>query len=136
MNGTLTVVASTRDWDEGVSDRYQSHQRSSVGFGGGAPTKITGKSTLNVPGLPKINNVLLGDGLLANLLSISQLCDSDLKVKFSHNAYIVFDDEGSCVMIRNRSSNNCYLLKPNAATTMVTCFLTKVEELMLWNKKT
>ncbi|GAA0173243.1 hypothetical protein LIER_26900 [Lithospermum erythrorhizon] len=53
-----------------------------VTFGGGEKGKIIGKRSLNVVGLPNLEDVLLVEGLIANLISISQLCDNGLKVVF------------------------------------------------------
>ena len=41
-----------------------------------------GRGTLNVDGFPQIENVLHVDGLKANLISISQICDLNLYVNF------------------------------------------------------
>lgn len=57
---------------------------------------------MNVQGLPKLNNMYRIDGLCANLISISQLCDDNLQVKFGKNRYNV------CVLGSARSSDNCY----------------------------
>ncbi|KAG9458411.1 hypothetical protein H6P81_002919 [Aristolochia fimbriata] len=46
-----------------------------VTFVDGAKGFVIGKGDLNVKGLPKLKNVLLVDGMKANLISISQLCD-------------------------------------------------------------
>lgn len=50
-------------------------QGGDVTFGNGLNGKILGIGTLNFEGLPKLKNVMLVDGLRANLLSISQICD-------------------------------------------------------------
>ncbi|CAA0813114.1 Unknown protein [Striga hermonthica] len=57
-----------------------------VTYGGGEHGNIIERGTLNVEGLPKLQNVLLVDGLKANLISISQLCDDNLHVKFDNTA--------------------------------------------------
>ena len=44
-------------------------------FGDGAKGTMIDKGLLKVPNMPKLENVLLMDGLRANLISISQLCD-------------------------------------------------------------
>ncbi|XP_073152721.1 uncharacterized protein [Henckelia pumila] len=65
--------------------KAQAHDKEKVTYGGGANGKIVGKGTLNVEGLPKIHNVLHVEGLNDNIISISQLCDDDLYVKFDKN---------------------------------------------------
>ncbi|TYK05805.1 Peptidase aspartic, catalytic [Cucumis melo var. makuwa] len=53
----------------------------SVVFGDEGKGKIIGKGTINHPGLPFLLDVRLVQGLAANLISISQLCDQDYQVK-------------------------------------------------------
>ena len=50
-----------------------------VGFGGN-PREIIGSGTVGNGNLPSISNVLLVDGLMHNLLSISQLSDNDYDI--------------------------------------------------------
>ncbi|XP_073270460.1 uncharacterized protein [Primulina huaijiensis] len=69
-----------------------------VTYGGGAKGKIVGKGTLNVEGLPKLHNVLHVEGLNSNLISISQLCDNNLLVKFDKHKCEVFDEANICIM--------------------------------------
>ena len=61
---------------------FVSQKTGTVTYGGGYQSKILGKGTLCLEGYPKLKNVLLVKGLTANLVSISHLCDDDLKVKF------------------------------------------------------
>ncbi|KAG9458352.1 hypothetical protein H6P81_002860 [Aristolochia fimbriata] len=69
-----------------------------VTFGDGGKGTITGKGTLNVDGLPRLQNVLLVQGLKANLISISQLCDENLQVHFTSDKCLVADHESNLVM--------------------------------------
>ena len=53
-------------------------------------------------------------GLKTNLISISQLCDQNLLVKFIKNTCEVFNDFEECVMEGAISFDNCYkLLQPH-----------------------
>ncbi|KAG9449455.1 hypothetical protein H6P81_009420 [Aristolochia fimbriata] len=54
-----------------------------VTFGDGGKGSVIGICELNVKGLPNLKNVLLVNGLKANLISISQLCDQNLYVNFT-----------------------------------------------------
>ncbi|XP_073152566.1 uncharacterized protein [Henckelia pumila] len=101
-----------------------------VTYGGGAKERIVGKGTLNVEGFPKLHNVLHVEGLNANLISISQLCDDDLHVKFDKNTCEVFDNTNCCVITGTRSVDNCYQLGEELA-----CRHSKVDEFSLWHKK-
>ncbi|XP_019179845.1 PREDICTED: uncharacterized protein LOC109175043 [Ipomoea nil] len=69
-----------------------------VTFGDGVKGKITGIGTLNVTGLPRLKQVLLVEGLHANLISISQLCDQEWKVCFTKDSCNVTDYQKNCVM--------------------------------------
>ncbi|GAA0159281.1 hypothetical protein LIER_43475 [Lithospermum erythrorhizon] len=83
-----------------------------VTFGGGEKGKIVGKGALNVEGLPNLEEVLLVEGLTANLISISQLCDSGLKVAFDKNTCNVSNQNDDLIMQGSRSTDNCYLWTP------------------------
>ena len=65
----------------------------SLTFWDGAKESVVGSGSLNVPSLPKLRDVLLIDGLKANLISISQLCDQDLFVRFINDICIVLDQD-------------------------------------------
>ncbi|XP_019163199.1 PREDICTED: uncharacterized protein LOC109159553 [Ipomoea nil] len=69
-----------------------------VTFGDGVKGQVTGVGTLNVAGLPKLKKVLLVNGLHANLICISQLCDQNSNVSFTKDNCSVMDNEKHCVM--------------------------------------
>ena len=52
-----------------------------VTFGDGAKRRFLRLGSLNVPNLKKLRDVLFVDGLKANLIHISQLCDQYLFVR-------------------------------------------------------
>ena len=60
-------------------------------FGDNVKGSVLGLGSLNVLGLPKLRDVLFVGGLKANLISINQLCDQDLFVKFTKDKGIVID---------------------------------------------
>ena len=88
---------------------YQNMPDGHVSFGDGRKGRVLGKWTLLANGLPKLKNVLHVKGLKANLLSISQLCDQKLNVKFTEDSCKVLNRLGE-VLEGSRSSNNCYKL--------------------------
>ena len=51
-----------------------------VTFGDGSKGTVLGSDSFKVPSMPKLENVLLVDGLKVNLIIISQLCDDNLFV--------------------------------------------------------
>ncbi|XP_075475265.1 uncharacterized protein LOC142506014 [Primulina tabacum] len=101
-----------------------------VTYGGGAKGKIVGKGTLSVEGLPKLHNVLHVVGLNSNLISISQLCDDNLHVKFDKHTCEVFDETNMCIMTGTRSSDNYYQIGEG-----LSCKHAEVSELDLWHQK-
>ncbi|WP_314964163.1 hypothetical protein, partial [Bradyrhizobium cosmicum] len=54
-----------------------------VGFGGNQKGKIIGKGSIGHGNSPVINDVLLVEGLMHNLLSISQIADQGYDVIFN-----------------------------------------------------
>lgn len=101
-----------------------------VTFGDGQREKIIGKDTLNIPGLPHLDNVLLVQGLRANLISISQLCDQNQNFYFNKYQCSVLHNVNQIVMESTRSSDNCQILTYN-----VTCDMTNAEESKLWHQR-
>ena len=62
-----------------------------VTFGGLAKEKVLGKGNIIKPDLIKLQDVILAKGLLANLISINQLCDQGFHVSFSKDKCEVLD---------------------------------------------
>jgi hypothetical protein len=63
-------------------------------------------------GLPELDNVLMVEGLNVNLISISQLCDQDLRVNFTKSECLVTNGDNEVVMRGVRSRLNCYVWIP------------------------
>ena len=92
---TSLRVSSQEDWyfDSGCSRQMtgmknylvdlKAYATSYVTFGDGAKGRIRGIGKLMRTGSPSLDDVLLDEGLTANLISISQLCDQGLEVRFS-----------------------------------------------------
>lgn len=73
---------------------------------------------------------MLVDGLKANLISISQLCDDGLQVNFNKTECCVFDRDNIQILCGKRSCDNCYLL-----TVKANCLHVKIEETEIWHQK-
>ena len=71
--------------------------------------------------MPKLDNVLLVDGLKVNLISISQLCDDNLIIQFTKGSCLVTNNSNLCVIKGKRSPDNCYLLafSGTCSTTLI-----------------
>ncbi|KAA0055020.1 gag-pol polyprotein [Cucumis melo var. makuwa] len=102
----------------------------SVVFSDGEKGRIISKGTIDHPGLPYLLDVCLVQGLSANLISISQLCDQGYQVSFSKDRCNVVDSQNKVFLSGTRLSNNCYHwdLEVNL------CNLSKAEEAGLWHK--
>jgi hypothetical protein len=83
-----------------------------VVFGNQTRGKILGSGRLISPESPKLDNVLLVNGLTTNLISISQLCDQGMRVDFSKSACVVTDKKREVIMRGIKSKGNCYLWIP------------------------
>ena len=62
---------------------HESYNGGSVHFGDNNKAKVIGKGTIPTPGMSRLSNVYLVEGLKTNLLSVSQLCDSQHEVHLS-----------------------------------------------------
>jgi hypothetical protein len=144
---TSLRVSSRNDWyfDSGCSrhmtgvknylTNVKAYTTSYVTFGDGAKGQIKGIGSLIANGLPKLENVLLVEGLTANLISISQLCDQGMKVNFTKSECIVSTKDGESVMKGVRSKDNCYLWIPEESAQISSCLITREDEVKLWHQK-
>ena len=74
-----------------------------VTFRDGVSANVLVKGNLYVPSLHKLTNVWLVDCLKANLISISQLCDQNLFMRFTKNNCLDVDESENSVMEGVRS---------------------------------
>ena len=70
-----------------------------VTFGDGSKSVIRGIGTVDIPGLLVFEDVWYVDGLKANLLNISQICDNGLNVLFTKYECEILDEGGDCVCV-------------------------------------
>ncbi|KAA0037284.1 gag-pol polyprotein [Cucumis melo var. makuwa] len=103
----------------------------SIVFGDEGKGRIIGKGTINHPGLPYLLDVQLVQGLSANLISISQLCDQGYHVSFSKDRCNVIDSQNKVCLSGTRLSDNCY----HWDSKVNMCNLSKSEEASLWHKR-
>lgn len=82
---------------------------SCVTFGDRARGRIKGIGKLISSGFPYLDDVLLGEGLIANLINIKQLCDQGLKVNFNKSECIISNKNQEVLMKRSRSTDNSNL---------------------------
>ena len=101
-----------------------------VTFGDGGQGKIRAIGITSRPDVPKLSNVYFVEGLKANLISVSQLCDEGLEVIFNSKECRAVDARNNAVLRGIRSGNNCYLWRPSNV-----CFAAAESKLDLWHKK-
>ena len=135
-------AVTTDDWyfDSGCSRHmigersylcdYQNMPDGYVSFGDGKKGRVLGKGTLLANGLPKLKSVLYVKGLKANLLSMSQLYDQKLNVKFTKDNCKVLNRSGEVVLEGSQSSDNCYKLIHSHI-----CHTTSLDNIDLWHQK-
>ena len=70
-----------------------------VTFGDGSKFLIRGIGIVDILGLPVFEDVWYVDGLKANLLSISQICNNGLNVLFTKYECEILDEGGDCVCV-------------------------------------
>ena len=87
-----------------------------VTFGDGSKSMIRGIETVDIPGLSVFEDVWYVDGLKANLLSVSQICDNGLNVLFTKYEC---DGGGDYMCIGVRITENCYGITPSKATSVL-----------------
>ena len=87
---------------------YQLVSKGHVSFGDGEKRCVLGKGTFDVNGLLRLETMIRIEGVKANLISISQLCDQNLVVKFTKNTCKVLNKLEKYILKGSRLSNNCY----------------------------
>ncbi|KAL0546255.1 hypothetical protein IC582_016161 [Cucumis melo] len=101
-------------------------------FGDGAKEKIIAKGNIDKDDLPRLNDVRYVDGLKANLISISQLCDQGYKVSFNDIGCVVMNKENQICMSDKRKADNYYNWNSNMSDT---CQLIRSDQIWLWHRK-
>ncbi|GAA0186742.1 hypothetical protein LIER_34030 [Lithospermum erythrorhizon] len=110
--------------------QVQSLKGDYVTFGDGGKGKIVGKGELNAHDLPHLTDVLLVEGLTANLINISRLCDDGMKMFFCKEGCTVNNSCDRTVMHGARSADNCYVWTFVKALSSKKC-----DDAELWHKK-
>lgn len=118
---TSLTVSSREGWnfDSGCSrhitgeknylEELKLYSNSYFKVGDEARRRIKDICKLVIPCFPCLDDVLLVEGLNANLISISQLCDQGLNVGFNKSECIVSNKHREVLMKVSRSNDKCYL---------------------------
>ena len=101
-----------------------------VTFRDGNLAKVKDNGSIVIIGCPKLDQVLYVEGLKANLLRISQMCDKDHKMNFHQDLCEVVNKERKVVITGHRVVGNCYAIKPNSRTPFM-CSRAKLDPIEL-----
>ena len=82
---------------------------------------MKGKGSIVITGCPKLDGVLYVEGLKADLLSISQMCNKDHKVNFHQDLCEIINKKRKVVIIGNRTIDNFYAINLNSRTPLMHC---------------
>ncbi|TYK19154.1 gag-pol polyprotein [Cucumis melo var. makuwa] len=127
-SGCSRHMTGNRSYFTNLNDCVTRH----VTLGDGAKGKIIAKGNIDKGDLPRLNDVRYVDGLKANLISISQLCDQGYKVSFDDIGYVVMNKENQICMSGKRQADNCYHWNSNMSDT---CQLIRSDQTWLWHRK-
>ena len=100
-----------------------------VGFGGDQKGRIIGKGTVGTNTSTSITNVLLVDGLMHNLLSISQICDKGYDIIFNQSSCKVINQNDKSILFQGYRVDNIYKIDLNDLKNQkVKCLMSVNEE--------
>ena len=106
-----------------------------VGFGGNQKGKIIGSGTIGNGSLPFITNVLLVDGLMHNLLSISQLSDNGYDIIFNQKSCKAVSQKDGTILFNGKRKNNIYKIKLSELKSQkVKCLMSVDHETWAWHR--
>ncbi|MCH81187.1 gag-pol polyprotein, partial [Trifolium medium] len=113
MTGDKKYLKEVRSYSEGC-----------VTFGDGVKGRIKGIGRLASPDSRCLDDLLLVEGLAANFISISQLCEQSLNVQFNNSECTIV--KGQEVLMRGtKSKDKCYLWTPQNKSQSIACLSAK-----------
>jgi hypothetical protein len=106
-----------------------------ITYGDGIQSKVIGKGLIDIPELGASQEALYVEGLMANLLSISQFCDNDLVVQFSKKECNIFDSSGKWQMGGEMTVDNYYGLPGLTLKPQIICNKATIDDNELWHQR-
>jgi len=108
-----------------------------VGFGGNQRGKIVGTRTIgNSSIFISINNVTYVDGLIHNLLSISQFCESGYKTIFNRDTCTMINESDKSILFTGQRKDNVYKINfSDLVDQKVICLLFENDEKWLRHRR-
>jgi len=108
-----------------ISHKVNGH----VTYGDNNRGKIPGTGKVRSSSTVEIEDVLLVDGLKHNLLTISQLCDKNLKVTFEANHCLICHASTNELVFVGKRIQNIYLVDfENTSFDYIACLFAKNDE--------
>lgn len=95
---------------------------------------VRGKDSIFNLGCPDLDGVFYVNGLKANVLSISQIYDSDCRINFSQSLCELINNEGEVIFTRHRIVENSYTINPSSKPSL-NCIRAKFDVIELWNRR-
>ncbi|XP_021718849.1 uncharacterized protein LOC110686539 [Chenopodium quinoa] len=98
--------------------------------------KIIGKGKIGRSKSHSIDNVFLVEGLMHNLLSISQFCDKGNSVSFTSDSYNIINNKSGKVVLEGTRRGNTYTVDLNLIPrNNLTCLSVVEDDPLLWHKR-
>ena len=115
-----------------ISHKVSGH----VTYGDNNKGKILGIGKVRSFSTVEIEDVLLVDGLKHNLLSISQLCDKNLKVTFEVNHCLICHASTNELVFVGKRIQNIYMVDfENTSFDSIAFLFAKNDEPWIWHKR-
>lgn len=107
-----------------------------MGFRGNQKRRIIGSRNISNGSLLSITNFLLVDGLMHNLLSISQLSDNSYALIFNQNSCISISQIDGSILFNGKRKNNIYKIRlSDLKNQNVKCLMYVNEEQWIWHRR-
>ena len=106
-----------------------------VTFGDNNKGRIIGHGSIGKSSSFIIENVLLVDGLMHNLLSISQLCDKGYEVIFDKSKCLINESKNNQVIFEGQKNGNVYTINIAKYINHEKCLASIQEDSWLWHRR-
>ena len=123
MIGDKSFVTSLEDFNGG-----------NITFRDSSAARVRGKSSISIPICLDLDGVLYANELKGNLLSISQIYDSDYRVNFFWSLCEEINKEEEVIFIMLRTVDNCYAINSSSKTSLV-CSRAKLDIIESWHRR-
>ncbi|XP_021728393.1 uncharacterized protein LOC110695472 [Chenopodium quinoa] len=125
MTGDKSKFLSLKDYPGGT-----------VTFGDNKKGEIIGKGKIGKSKSHSIDNVFLVEGLMHNLLSISQLCDKGNSVCFNSDSCKIINNKSGKVVLKGTRRGNTYTVDINLIPrNNLICLSVVEDDPLLWHKR-